>query len=344
MSILVTGSIANDHLMAFPGRFREQFVDGRLDEISLSFLVDELEIRRGGVAANIAFGMGRLGLSPVLVGAVGSDFAEYRQWLERHGVDCSGVRVSTTAHTARFQCTTDADQNQIASFYAGAMTEAREIELAPIVEALPGGSSSLGMVLISPNDPEAMIRHSEECRSRGYPFASDVSQQVARMDGEQIRSLVEGASLLFTNAYERSVLEQKTGWSKEDVLARVGISLTTQGEKGVIIERAGEEPIAVPAGIARSIAEPTGVGDAFRAGFLAGTTWQLSLERAAQFGAVLATLVIETVGTQEYALDPTDFCTRFKEAYGEEAVAEIESVWLPVLDARDAAMTTAEEK
>ncbi|WP_235609190.1 PfkB family carbohydrate kinase, partial [Frankia casuarinae] len=182
MRIAVTGSIASDHLMRFPGRFAEQLLADQLERVSLSFLVDELVIRRGGVAANIAFGLGRLGLRPILVGAVGEDFADYRSWLDRHGVDTASVRVSEIAHTARFVCTTDEDLNQIASFYPGAMSEAADIELRPIAERFGG----LDMVIVSPNDPGAMLRHSEECRQRGYPFAADISQQLAIMEGPQI--------------------------------------------------------------------------------------------------------------------------------------------------------------
>ncbi|MFD0854829.1 PfkB family carbohydrate kinase, partial [Actinomadura adrarensis] len=160
MRIAVTGSIATDHLMTFPGRFTDQLIADRLQQISLSFLVDELVIRRGGVAPNICFGMGSLGQDSILVGSVGDDFADYRSWLERHKVDCESVHVSELHHTARFLCTTDTDQNQIATFYAGAMSEARSIELGPVHERVGG----LDLVLVSPNDPEAMLRHTEECR------------------------------------------------------------------------------------------------------------------------------------------------------------------------------------
>src|SRR3954449_5638544 len=197
MRVLVTGSIATDHLMSFPGRFADQLLPDQLDKVSLSFLVDDLDIRRGGVAANISFGMAVLGLRPVLVGSVGGDFDDYRSWLERHGVDCSFVRVSELRHTARFLCTTDADQNQIASFYPGAMAEAREIEL----DAL----GPLDLVVVSPNDPAAMLRHTAEARERGIPFAADPSQQLSSLDGEQVRELVTGADVLLSNAYEAAV-------------------------------------------------------------------------------------------------------------------------------------------
>ncbi|MEU6744464.1 carbohydrate kinase family protein [Streptosporangium sandarakinum] len=319
MRIAVTGSIATDHLMTFPGRFSDQLIAGQLDRVSLSFLVDDLQIRRGGCAANIAFGMGCLGLRPVLVGAVGADFADYRSWLERHGVDCDSVHTSELHHTARFLCTTDDDHNQIASFYTGAMAEARLIELGPIADRLGG----LDLVLVGPNDPDAMLRHTEEARRRGIPFAADFSQQIARMSGDDIRPLLDGAAYLFSNDYEKGMIEQKTGLSAEEVLDRVEVRVTTLGPKGVAIERRGEPILRVPAVPELGKADPTGVGDGFRAGFLAGLAWGLSLERCGQLGNLTATHVLEHVGGQEYRLGQRVFLDRFAAAYGSEAADEI---------------------
>ncbi|MFI6477828.1 carbohydrate kinase family protein [Nonomuraea sp. NPDC050663] len=319
MRIAVTGSIATDHLMTFPGSFGEQLIAEQLDRVSLSFLVDDLQIRRGGCAANIAFGMGCLGLSPILVGAVGNDFADYRSWLERHGVDCASVHTSDVHHTARFLCTTDEHHNQIASFYTGAMAEARQIELGPIADRV----GALDLVLISPNDPDAMLRHTDECRQRGIPFAADPSQQLARMGDEQIRLLIDGAAYLFSNDYEKGLIEQKTGWSDEEVLDRVGVRVTTLGPKGSRIDRKGEPSIHVTPSPELGKVDPTGVGDAFRAGFLAGLGWDLSLERCAQIGNLTATHVLERVGGQEYELGQKVFLERFTAAYGKDAAAEV---------------------
>lgn len=320
--IAVSGSIATDHLMHFPGRFADQLIAEQLHRVSLSFLADDLVVRRGGIGANVAFGLGVLGVRPVLVGAVGEDFADYRSWLERHGVDTSGVRVSEVAHTARFVCTTDDDLNQIATFYAGAMAEARNIELEPISHRAGG----LGLVLISPDDPEGMLRHAEECRQRGYEFAVDPSQQLARMDGAQARAFVEGAKYLFTNDYEWELLRQKTGWSAGDVLDHVGIRITTLGDKGVEIVGPDGLALEITAVPELTKADPTGVGDGFRAGFLAGLHRGLSLERAAQLGSLIAVLVLETVGTQEWLLDRASGLKRIVEAYGPDAGVEIGSV------------------
>lgn len=319
MRIVVTGSIATDHLMTFPGRFSDSIVLDKLDKISLSFLVDELEVRRGGVAANIAFGMGMLGLNPILVGAVGPDFADYRSWLNRHGVDTESVHVSDVRHTARFVCTTDEHANQIATFYAGAMQEARDIELGPVIERIGGAD----LVVIGANDPEAMLRHTEECRYRRIPFAADPSQQLARMHGDEIRLLIDGAEFLFTNEYEAALTEHKTGWSHDEILDRVRTRVTTLGPNGVRIDRRGHESIQVPTPKETHKADPTGVGDAFRAGFLAGLAWGVPLQRCAQIGALLATHVIESVGTQEYELARRNFLLRIREAYGDQAAEEI---------------------
>ena len=322
MPVLLSGSIATDHLMHFPGRFADQLLADQLHQVSLSFLVDDLVVRRGGVAANIAYGMGQLGERPVLVGAVGQDFGDYRAWLERNGVDCDSVHVSDSHHTARFVCTTDEDMCQIASFYAGAMSEARNIELRPAVER-----TGADLVVISADDPQAMVRHSVEARDCGYRFAADPSQQIARMSGEDLRSLVAGAELLFTNDYEKSLLESKTGWSDADVLAQVGVQVTTHGKNGVDIVGKGVEKVHVPVAKERAKVDPTGVGDGFRAGFLAGRTWGLSWERSAQVGSLLATLVLETVGTQEYVVKPHEFAERLAESYGDDAAADV----LPLL-------------
>jgi adenosine kinase len=317
--VVVTGSIATDHLMTFPGKFTEQFVEGQLENVSLSFLVDDLVQHRGGAGANMAFGLGLLGLRPVLVGAVGNDFTEYESWLSRHGVDTSHVHWSEFKHTSRFVCTTDASNNQIASFYSGAMSEASSIELGPIETRL--GPPEL--VVVGPNDPTAMVRHTDECRDRGYPFAADPSQQLAWADGEMIRSLVDGAEILFTNEYESHLLMQKTGWSAEEVLARVATWVTTRAAEGVLVRQRGQEPISVIAVPETKPVEPTGGGDALRAGFIAGRMWGLGLERATQLGSAVATAAVEVIGTQEYTLPKESFLERFAAAFGDEAADEV---------------------
>lgn len=237
MRTAVTGSVAIDHLATFPGSFGEQLIDGALDRISLSFLVNRLDVRYGGVAANITAGLGRLGQRPLLVAAAGHDFGEYRAWLEAAGVDTAGVLVDEEAHTARFWCTTDREQNQIASFHPGAMTSARRIELEHVLAR----AGRVDLVVIGPDDAEAMLRHTECCRGLDLAFAADPSQQLALLDGPAIRRLVDGARYLFTNEYEHALLLRKTGWGEADVRRRVGVWITTLGAAGVRIDVAGRD-------------------------------------------------------------------------------------------------------
>lgn len=320
MQIAVTGSIATDHLMQFPGRFTDSLVEGEMETVSLSFLADQLDIHRGGVAANISFTLGCLGMTPILVGAVGPDFdIDYRPWLEEHGVDTKSVYVSSTHHTARFVCTTDRAQNQIATFYAGAMQESGKIELKSIEDRI----GQLDLVVIAASDPDAMIGYTAECRRYGYPFAADVSQQLAIMDGDGIRTLVSGAKYLFTNQYESELLMQKTGWTKQQVLGEVGLWVITQGSRGVLIESADSPALTVGSVPVEQVVDPTGGGDAFRAGFLWGLDRQFGLERAAQVGCATAALALETVGPQDFILDRPAFVNRMGEVYGDQAAADV---------------------
>ncbi|MFF6918418.1 PfkB family carbohydrate kinase [Streptomyces sp. NPDC012466] len=323
MRTAVTGSIATDHLTVFPGRFTDQLIPDRLDRVSLSFLVDSLDVRRGGVAANIAFGLGGLGLAPLLVGAVGADFAEYEVWLKENGVDTGGVRVSDTRQTARFMCTTDRDSNQIASFYTGAMAEARDIDLT----GLPVPAAGLDLVIVAPNDPEAMLRHTRQCRDLGVAFAADPSQQLARLDGPQVRELVSGARWLFTNEYEAELLRERTGWTREEVLSRVGTWITTLGERGAHVDSAGEHAVTVPAVTGVPVTDPTGVGDAFRAGFLGAVAQGLTPVAAARLGCAMAARALATVGSQTYRVDPPALLATVARTYGTEA-AEPLRPWL----------------
>ncbi len=316
--LAICGSIATDHLMTFPGKFADSLVPEELDKIALSFLVDDLDVRRGGCAANIAFALAKLGHRSLLVGAVGHDFdVEYRGWLDDAGVDTSGVRVSDTRHTARFVCTTDAAFAQIATFYAGAMSEARDIDLA--------GLGDFDLVLVGPDDPEGMVRHTQTCRDRGLAFAADPSQQLAWADGDFIRNLVDGAAYLFSNDYEAALIEQKTGWTSADVQAHVGTRVVTRGKDGVSVYPADGDAVEVKAIQGVMAVDPTGVGDSFRAGFLAGVAAELDFERSAQIGCTIAASVVETKGTQEYELTRDGFLKRLGAAYGDTAAADVDA-------------------
>lgn len=319
MKIGVAGSVGVDHLMTFPGKFTDSLVAGSLEKVSLSFLVDALEVRRGGCAANIAYGLATLGLNPILIAAVGKDWGDYDAWLTRHGVDTSHVLVSKELHTAHFVVTTDTELNQIASFFPGAMSEARNIELQPIMEK----TGRFDMIVISPDDPEAMLRYSEVARSLGIAIAADPSQQMARMSGAEIKLLITGATYLFMNEYELALAIQKTGWSDREILEQVKWRVITLGSHGARVESVNGIEVRIEVPQENAKVDPTGVGDSFRSGFVAGLAWGLSHERCAQIGAMLATYVIETTGTQEYRFTKEEFVARFSEAYGQVAADEI---------------------
>jgi len=319
MKVAVAGSVGRDHLMTFPGKFTDSLVEGSLAKVSLSFLVDNLDIHRGGCAANISFGMGALGLNPLLVAAVGKDWADYNDWLVRHGVNTDHVKISTKLYTATFIVTTDEELNQIASFFPGAMSEAREIDIEVIAEQIDG----IDLFLIGPDDPEAMIRHSQSARRLGIPFAADPSQQLARMDGDSLKQLVAGAKYLFLNEYELALMLQKTGWSDAELFDEVEVRVVTLGAKGARIEEHGKPTLTVGAPDELAKVDPTGVGDSFRSGFLAGLSWGLGHQRCAQLGSMVATFCLETKGTQEYLFDRDQFMSRFEIAYGTDAAREV---------------------
>jgi adenosine kinase len=267
----------------------------------------------------MAYAIGALGGRPILVGAAGVDFTDYREWLEDAGVNCAHVLISDTQHTARFVCTTDTDMAQIASFYPGAMSLARNIKLADVVEA----NGKPDLVIVGANDPDTMFAHTDECRKLGLAFAADPSQQLARLSGAEITRLVDGATYLFSNDYEWDLMLSKTGWTDSDVLAQVGLRVTTLGAKGVDLVSADGTNIHVGVVPETAQVDPTGVGDAFRAGFLTGRGAGLDLERSAQLGSLVAVLVLETTGTQEWTWNLETAKARLSDAYGAAAAAEI---------------------
>lgn len=318
--LAIAGSVATDHLQIFSGKFSDSLVPDQLDKLAVSFLVEDLDVRRGGCAANISFALASLGQRPSLVAAVGTDFAQqgYRAWLEEAGVDCSLVHVSPTLHTALCTITTDEAHAQIVTFYPGAMAEARSIDVAAIHAERP-----IDLLLIGPDDPEGMQRHTRTAREVAIPFAADPSQQLAWADGELIADLIDGATYLFSNDYEAALIEKKTGWSAQDVQDRVGTRVVTRGKDGVSIYSGDGPALDVPAIPDVAAVDPTGVGDSFRAGYLAGVAAGLDPQRSAQVGCTIAASVVETTGTQEYTLQPAAFLARVEGAYGSEAATQI---------------------
>jgi adenosine kinase len=315
MDIIVTGSIAYDYLMRFPGRFTDHLIRDQLHQVSLSFLVDDMTKHWGGVAANIAYSLALLGLRPKLMGTVGRDFADYRNWLESAGVDTSTVRQIDEVFTASFFANTDLDNNQIASFYSGAMAYARDYSLADAYDGTPD------LVVISPNDPQAMANLAEECRQRGIRFIYDPSQQVPRLTGDELRRDMQGAYAMVVNAYEAEIICKKTGLTIDDLRQLVELLVITRGKDGSRIYTNGEI-VEVPAFPPKEIKDPTGVGDAYRAGLIRGIVSGWPLRLAGEVGALCATYVLEQVGTQNHRFTLLEFIERFRTRFDDGGVLE----------------------
>jgi len=307
MTIVVTGSIAFDYLMSFPGKFTEHLLPDHLHRVSLSFLVDSMDKRRGGCAPNIAYTLALLGERPRLMAKAGEDFGEYRQWLEAAGIDTSLVREVPGKFCASFFCSTDADNNQIASFYTGAMANAAELSFRTV-----GGC---GLAIVSPNDPRAMVQYAEECRTLGIPFIFDPGQQCARMSGDELRDGVNGAAMAICNDYEYELLRQKTGWSEDEILARVGALIVTRGEDGSSVIARGRRD-DVPAVPPHRIVDPTGVGDAYRGGLMKGIAMGVPHVAAARIGSVAATYALEHLGGLSHAYTLDEFRARYERHFG----------------------------
>jgi len=316
MDIIVAGSIAYDYLMRFPGRFAEHFIADQLHQVSLSFLVDDMTKHWGGVAANIAYTMAKLGLRPKLMGTVGRDFGDYRAWLESAGVDTSTIRQIDDVFTASFFANIDLDNNQIASFYSGAMAYARQFTLSDVYAGFPD------LVIVSPNDPQAMLNMITECRGRGIRFIYDPSQQVPRFSGEELRESLEGAYALVVNAYEAEVICKKTAYTLDDLRQAFEILVITQGKGGSHIYSNGEL-IEVPAFPPTQVKDPTGVGDAYRAGLICGIAHGWPLRVAGLVGSLCATYVLEHVGTQNHNFTIEEFVARFRSQFDDEGALDV---------------------
>jgi adenosine kinase len=312
MRLIITGSIAYDYLMSFPGKFTEHFLPEHFSRVSLSFLVDSMDKRRGGCAPNIAYTLALLGERPVLMGTAGQDFDEYRRWLDAAGVDTSLVKEVPGKFTASFFCSTDSSNNQIASFYTGAMAHAAELSFRTIGPA--------DLVIISPNDPDAMMQYAEECRTLGIRYIFDPGQQCARMDGDQLAEGLRGAYMIISNDYEFELIRQKTGKGERDLLRAATMLVITRGEHGSrVITASGE--VDVPAVTPHRVEDPTGVGDAYRGGFMKGLATGADPVVCARMGSVAATYALEHLGGQSHAYTWDEFRGRYQQHFGELALA-----------------------
>jgi adenosine kinase len=321
--IAVTGSVAYDYLMTFPGKFLDVVVPDRMHRLSVSFLVDEMRRVRGGVAPNIAYSLALLGERPLVVAAAGSDAADYKAWLAEEGVDVEGLVVFDDVFTASFFVSTDQDQNQIATFYAGAMKRATELTLRRFDPV------SIGLAVVAPNDPAAMDAYARECRELSIPFLYDPSQQVARLSADDLLTGLDGASILIGNEYELGIIEKKTGFSEAEILARVPVVIVTRGKEGSTVALrggTGEAPDGAvtyripPAALRTSAVDPTGVGDAFRAGLLAARRRGLPWEVAGRVGSVAAVFTLETLGPHPKRYTREEFVARYRENFGSDGM------------------------
>lgn len=326
---MVTGSVAFDYLMRFPGRFVEHLMPDAMERLSVSFLVDEMRRVPGGCGPNISYGLALLGERPLLVATGGRDAAEYRDWLGRQGVDVSGLALHPDVFTASFFVSTDRDQNQLASFYTGAMARARDLSI--------GGAGGIdpALVVIAPNDPEAMAKYASECRTRAVPFVYDPSQQVARLSGDELLEGLSGAFLLIVNEYEFGILRQKTQLSREELEAEIPALVVTHGADGSTISVAdarGRLRHEIPAAKLEGPAiDPTGVGDAYRAGLIRGIRLGAPWPVAGRIGSVAAAIVLESLGPQPARYEAAEFLARYARSFGDEPLLA------PLLSARETA-------
>lgn len=306
--VIVTGSIAFDYLMQFSGQFSDYLIPEKLDSISVSFLVHSLKKQWGGCAGNIAYSLALLGERPLLVGTAGKDFGEYRAFLERAGVDTAGVRVFQEEFTASFFANTDKKGNQICSFYTGAMRFAKSHPLDPFLANTP-------LVIISPNDPEAMILHVNTCQAQNIPYIYDPGQQIVCLEPEDLMRGIQAAKVLIVNEYEAELLKKKTGLSDVQFLDFVSAFIVTLGENGSLIWT-NQGKIQIPIARPLRIVDPTGVGDAFRAGLMKGMLLGLDWEITGRMGSVAAAYVIETEGPQAHLYTLSEFYHRYEENFG----------------------------
>jgi adenosine kinase len=316
MRVVVTGSLAYDYIMNFPGLFKDHILPDRVHMLSVSFLVDSMKRMRGGVAGNIAYSMALLGLQPLVVAAAGQDFGEYRQWMNSRGVDASGIHEVVGEFTASCFINTDQANNQLVAFYTGAMARSRDLSL------LGFGLTKDDLVVISPTDPEAMARYVAECRSMGVPFLFDPGKQTPRLTAAQILDGLDGAYALIGNDYEFGMMAQMTGKSERELIESVPLTVITRGDKGSIVSdaRSGVRiETTVDVAPVDAVRDPTGAGDAYLAGFVFGMANKLPADTCGKIAALAGAYAIEHHGCQEHTYDPTAFYTRYMGAFGADA-------------------------
>ncbi len=314
MHIVITGSIAYDYIMSFPGRFRDHILPDKLDSLALSFLVESMTRHRGGVAPNIGYTLALLGGRSTLLATAGHDFDEYRAWLEAQGVDTSGVKIIPDVFTASFFAGKDRVNGQIALFYPGAMAHAASVSFSDL-------AFRPDFAMISPDDPAAMRKHLRECLELRIPYAYDVSWQLARLAPDEIVEGVLGCRMLVVNDYEMSLIADKTGIGETDPRVQDKIVVVTRGENGASLY-AGGCRYAIPPVPPRQIVDPTGAGDAFRGGLLRGMSAGWDWDVSGRMGALAATYCLESLGPQNHAYTRAEFVSRYREHFDDGGVLD----------------------
>lgn len=310
MSIIITGSIAFDHILQFPGLFEEHIIPNEISNLNISFLVDKMQKMRGGCASNIAYSLAMLGFKPSIMGSVGEDFDESKQWLEKRGVDTSLIKEFKGIYTASCFITTDKKHNQITGFYTGAMAKARTLSFKEL------DPSKIQVAIISPNDPEAMIKYAMECRELSIPFIFDPGQNIPRISAEELLIGMEGSVYTTLNTYELNMVLTRTGKSEAELLNLTGALIVTDGANGSIIKRCDSQDLHIKAATPRQLCDPTGAGDAYRAGLIAGYVSGQPIEISAQIASIAAVYVVEHPAPAQHHFTIDEFAARYFETYG----------------------------
>ncbi len=306
--ITITGSLAFDYIMDFKGKFGEHFMADKLHQISVSFLIDSLSKQRGGNSGNISYTLSLLNTPASILSTAGNDFSEYDKFLKDHGIDTSHIKILDSKSTATAFIMTDLQDSQISAFYPGAMSENTNLSLNGI---------KTDLVVITPDIPEAMVKFAKECQDQNTPYMLDPGMQLPALSSEDLKNMIHEATILVLNDYELSLLTEKTNLSEEEILKQVKILIITLGEKGSVI-KSGSEALEVAAAKATEVLDPTGAGDAYRSGFLAGYVQKLPLKTCGQMGSIASCYAIEKYGTSNHKFTIQEFCERYKQNFGEE--------------------------
>lgn len=328
--ILISGSLAYDYIMNFPGYFRDHILPEKLHVLSVSFLIDKMQKNFGGTAGNIAYNLALLGERPTILASAGNDFGEYRAWLTRHRVDCSRIHMVKEVPTASCHITTDQSDNQITAFHLGAMAKSIKAELF-FRQSSALKFRQVKIAIVSPGNLEDMKALPRLYKKYGIPYIYDPGQNIPALSGADLRAGITGAKVFISNDYELALALKKTGWEKQDALRRVEALVTTLGEKGSMIElynpsqpplklRGGEGGVikfCVPAAKPKNTSDPTGAGDAYRAGFIKGLLIGLPYDKIGKLASVVSVYTVEKYGTQTHTFSWQGLLKRYRENYGE---------------------------